>query len=135
MGKNRVGERIFDLKLQQDLKKLILAALTMATTFLIENAPLIFCIPEKLEDEVQTLNFARRSEGRRSLALRSKEGGPGVACLVANTVFSFVEKDDGDDDAKEQEGNVKESITVCDNLETTVISQLNLNVQIINIVK
>ena len=76
-----------------------LAAFTMATTFLIENAPLIFCIPEKLEDEVQR-------KRRRNEALISKKRG--VACLVSNIVFSFIDKvnddddDDDDDDDKEQ---------------------------------
>ena len=56
-----------------------------------------------------------------------------MACLVSNIVFSIIEKEDDDD--KEQEENVNESITFCDNLQNTAISQLNLNVQIMNIEK
>jgi hypothetical protein len=107
---------------------MILAAFTMATTFLIENAPFNFCIPEKLKDEAQR-------KRRRNEALISKKRY--VACLVSNIVLSFKEKvyDDDEDDDKEHEGNVNESSTVCDNLQTTVNSQLNLYVQIINIEK
>ena len=110
-----------------------MATFTSATTFLIENAPRLFNIPDRLEDEVQLFAFARGGESRRSLAFKSKEGGPGVACLVANTVFSFVEKPDVDEDGEEEDTD--DYVTVCDNLEGTVNSQLDLNLNILNIVK
>ena len=110
-----------------------MAPFTSATTFLIENSSILFALPEKLKTKVQSFNFARGSEGRRSLAQRSKQGGPGVACLIANTVFSFIEKENDDDEVQEE--NEKESNDVCDNLENTVMSQFNLNLHILNMNK
>ena len=65
----------------------------------------------------------RSSEGRLNLARRSNQG-PGVECLIANTVFSFVDKEDvaGDKDG-----------SVSGQLENTVVSQLNLSIDILDI--
>lgn len=63
----------------------------------------------------------RSSEGRVSLAKRSNLGQPGVECLIANTVFSFVDKEEA------QGGSVKSQV------ENTVVSQLNISLDILEI--
>lgn len=113
-----------------------LGVFTKSTTFLIENPKLLFTLPEKLLVEVQTFLSRRSSEGRMSLAKRSNQGNPGVECLIANTVFSFIEKEDGSSVAqapKDEEEDEKESNAVCEQLESSVLSQLNLNLDILNI--
>jgi len=105
---------------------------TAATAFMIENAPILFAIPEKLEKEVQCFNFARGSESRRSLALKSKEA-PGVASLVANTVFTFIRNDvDDDHKANGNKHDVMENVNVCDNTENTVMTLMDGNLNILN---
>eukprot|EP00092_Neocalanus_flemingeri_P044691 GFUD01049644.1.p1 GENE.GFUD01049644.1~~GFUD01049644.1.p1 ORF type:complete len:358 (-),score=88.31 GFUD01049644.1:5-1078(-) len=114
-----------------------LGVLTNATTFLIENPSILFTLPEKLLAEVQSFQFRRNSEGRRSLSKRSSQGGPGVECLIANTVFSFIpmEMEEGAAGEKNEEDDEKESNFVCDQLESTITSQFNLNIEIMNIKK
>jgi len=48
-------------------------------------------------------------------------GQPGVECLIANTVFSFVDKEEA------QGGSVKSQV------ENTVVSQLNISLDILEI--
>ena len=62
----------------------------------------------------------RSSDGRLSLAKRSNLGQPGVECLIANTVFSFVDKEEPRDNVKTQ-------------VENTVVSQLNISLDILQI--
>lgn len=74
----------------------------------------------------------RSSEGRLNLARRSNQG-PGVECLIANTVFSFVDKEQPQaQDAKADTDTDKEG-GVVGQLETTVVSQLNLSIDILDI--
>jgi len=113
---------------------------TASTSFMIENAPILFTIPEKLEKKVQNFNFARGSEGRRSLALRSKEGVPGVASLVANTVFTFIRNDDDGDNDNDNKANghkqdAKENVPVCDSTESTAMTLIDVNLNILNTAK
>ena len=61
----------------------------------------------------------RSSDGRLSLAKRSNLGQPGVECLIANTVFSFVDKE--------------EPRVVKTQVENTVASQLNISLDILEI--
>jgi len=112
-----------------------LGLFTKSTTFLIENPAVLFTLPEKLLVEVQSFLSRRSSEGRMSLAKRSNQGGPGVECLIANTVFSFIEKDGGAVAGVEDEeaDSEKEGHPVCGQLENTVMSQFNLNLDILNI--
>jgi len=137
-----------------------LGIFTKATTFLIENPAVLFTLPEKLLVEVQSFLSRRSSEGRMSLAKRSNQGGPGVECLIANTVFSFIEKEEGNKgtqvDKKDAPGmhidkehaigtqldkedgigmQMEDPNPVTDQLENTVMSQLNLNLDILNITK
>ena len=65
--------------------------------------------------------LCRSSDGRLSLAKRSNLGQPGVECLIANTVFSFVDKEEPPRD------NVKTQV------ENTVVSQLNISLDILEI--
>lgn len=110
-----------------------LSLFTKATTFLIENPSILFTLPEKLLVEVQSFLSRRSSEGRMSLAKRSNQGGPGVECLIANTVFSFIDKEDGAAGVDEEDEGEKEANPVCGQLENTVLSQFNLNLDILNI--
>jgi len=110
-----------------------LSLLTRATTFLIENPCVLFTLPEKLLIEVQTFLSRRSSEGRMSLAKRSNQGGPGVECLIANTVFSFIEKDNPEGIVDEKDVDEKIPTPVSGQLENTVVSQFNLNLDILNI--
>jgi len=64
--------------------------------------------------------MSRSSDGRLSLAKRSNLGQPGVECLIANTVFSFVDKEEPKDNVKTQ-------------VENTVVSQLNISLDILEI--
>eukprot|EP00092_Neocalanus_flemingeri_P044684 GFUD01049637.1.p1 GENE.GFUD01049637.1~~GFUD01049637.1.p1 ORF type:complete len:355 (-),score=103.45 GFUD01049637.1:5-1069(-) len=112
-----------------------LGVLTNATTFLIENPSILFTLPEKLLAEVQSFQCRRNREGRRSLAKRSSQGGPGVECLIANTVFSFIPMEEGAAGEQNEKDDDKESNFVCDQLESTVTSQFNLNIEIMNIKK
>jgi len=70
-----------------------LPILTSVTTFLITQPNILFSVPDTLRVEVQTFLSRRSSEGRMNLAKRSEQGLPGVECLIANTVFSFIERD------------------------------------------
>ena len=63
--------------------------------------------------------LCRSSDGRLSLAKRSNLGQPGVECLIANTVFSFVDKE--------------EPRVVKTQVENTVASQLNISLDILEI--
>ena len=54
------------------------------------------------------------------MAKRTNLGQPGVECLIANTVFSFVDKEDTHDSVKNQ-------------VESTVVSQLNISMDILEI--
>ena len=72
-----------------------------------------------------------------SLARRSHQG-PGVEVLIANTVFSFVDKQEPKENKKEGEtGNNEEprekENSVVGKLENTVVSQLNLSIDILDI--
>lgn len=108
-----------------------LSVFTKATVFLIENPAALFTLPEKLLVEVQSFLSRRCSEGRMSLAKRSNQGSPGVDCLIANTVFSFIEKEDEAEPVDEEE---KEKATpMSGQLENSMISQFNLNLDILNI--
>ena len=64
--------------------------------------------------------LCRSSDGRLSLAKRSNLGQPGVECLIANTVFSFVDKEEPTQVVKTQ-------------VENTVVSQLNISLDILEI--
>lgn len=94
-----------------------------ATTFMIENPTKLFRLPDScsLITEVQKFISRRSSEGRVSLAKRSNLAQPGVECLIANTVFSFVDKEEA------QGGSVKSQV------ENTVVSQLNISLDILEI--
>jgi len=94
-----------------------------ATTFMIENPIELFRLSDNcsLFKEVQKFISRRSSDGRLSLAKRSKLGQPGVECLIANTVFSFVDKGAHDED------------TVKNQVENTVVSQLNISLDILEI--
>lgn len=93
-----------------------------ATTFMIENPIQLFRLPNSstLLTEVQKFISRRSSDGRLSLAKRSNLGPPGVECLIANTVFSFVDKEEAHDTVKNQ-------------VESTVVSQLNISMDILEI--
>ena len=72
-----------------------------------------------------------------SLARRSHQG-PGVEVLIANTVFSFVDKHEPKESKKEGETGSKEETqerenSVVGKLENTVVSQLNLSIDILDI--
>jgi len=105
---------------------------TKATTFLIENPITLFTIPEKLLLEIQTFLSRRSSEGRVNLARRSNQG-PGVDCLIANTVFSFIDKEQTDNTEDVDEKIEANSGKVVSQLENTVVSQLNLSIDILDI--
>ena len=71
-----------------------------------------------------------------SLARRSHQG-PGVEVLIANTVFSFVDKHEPKENKKEGETGsneeTRERESVVGKLENTVVSQLNLSIDILDI--
>ena len=50
-----------------------------------------------------------------------------MECLIANTVFSFVDKDPVSDDKDDKDASVSGQ------LENTVVSQLNLSIDILDI--
>jgi len=74
----------------------------------------------------------RSSEGRVNLARRSNQG-PGVDCLIANTVFSFIDKEQTDNTEEVDEKIEANSGKVVSQLENTVVSQLNLSIDILDI--
>ena len=70
-----------------------------------------------------------------SLARRSHQG-PGVEVLIANTVFSFVDKHEPKENKKGETGSneeTRERESVVGKLENTVVSQLNLSIDILDI--
>jgi len=105
---------------------------TKATTFMIENPIKLFTVPEKLLLEIQTFLSRRSSEGRLNLARRSNQG-PGVECLIANTVFSFVDKEQPQAQDAAADTDPDKEGGVVGQLETTVVSQLNLSIDILDI--
>jgi len=106
---------------------------TKATTFMIENPIKLFMMPEKLLLEIQAFLSRRSSEGRLNLARRSNQG-PGVECLIASTVFSFVDKEETVPEHNNPDKQSKDdSAGIVSQLESTVVSQLNLSIDILDI--
>ena len=98
---------------------------------MIDNPMKLFMMPDKLLIEIQSWLSRRSSEGRLNLARRSHQG-PGVECLIASTVFSFVDKEEEPKKETEKEDQVKDA-SVVSQLESTVVSQLNLSIDILDI--
>ena len=68
-----------------------------------------------------------------NLARRSNQG-PGVECLIASTVFSFVDKEDPVPEHNNPDKQSKDdSAGIVSQLESTVVSQLNLSIDILDI--
>ena len=68
-----------------------------------------------------------------NLARRSNQG-PGVECLIASTVFSFVDKEDPVPEYNNPDKQSKDdSVGIVSQLESTVVSQLNLSIDILDI--
>jgi len=95
-----------------------LETFTKVTTHFIDHHKVIFDTPAILDKEIQSLNFSRGTEARRSLALQSKKR-PGVICLVANTVLGFGENDESDG-IERHENTKSESNDTRDNLTMTL---------------
>ena len=73
--------------------------------------------------------LSRSSDGRLSLAKRSNLGQPGVECLIANTVFSFVDKEEPRDNVKTQVENTEKKWADVVNNKTKLINKLTLENQ------